>query len=164
MAFVVVPHRGSSEPLQLTQVLSRATSMATCEIEHGMRLRANCVFVLPPGFQLTLSDARFVLSKTRERHGWPTTLSVFLCSLAESLGSRAIAVILSGLGNDGASALATVKAAGGQTFAQADARWMPDGAVATGNIDFTMTPAEIANALSALSQMRQSPLPGRDKR
>ena len=115
-----------------------------------------------PAFKLTLSDARFVLSKTRERHGWPTTLSVFLCSLAESLGSRAIAVILSGLGNDGASALAAVKAARGQTFAQADARWegMPDGAVATGNIGFTMTPAEIANALSALSQMRQSPLPG----
>ena len=96
--------------------------MATCEIQHGMRLRDNCVFVLPPGFQLTLSDARFVLTKARERHGWPTTLSVFLCSLAENLGPRAIAVILSGLGNDGTSALAAVKPAGGQTFAQADPR------------------------------------------
>ena len=158
MTFVVVPHRGLDKPFALVQVLARATSMITREIEHGMLLRPNCVFVLPPGFHLSLSNSRFVLTEAHGRSGWPVTLSLFLSSLAESVGPRAIAVILSGLGNDGSSALAALRAPGGQIFAQGNARWedMPNNAIATGNVDFVLSPAKIAEALAALSLKSQA--------
>ncbi len=77
------------------------------------------------------------------------TITVFLRSMAEAYGRRAVAVILSGMDKDGSAALKAVKAVGGVTFAQSNPAFasMPNHAVATGCIDFVLPPAGIAQAL-----------------
>lgn len=91
------------------------------------------------------SDDGFVVCLTPEY--------IFLCSLAEATGQRAVAVILSGLDGDGSAALKAIKAAGGLTFAQSDASFdsMPRHAVETGHIDYLLPATEIAKALLALA-------------
>jgi len=152
MAFVFAPHRSLEQPELLPEILGRSTTMAVTQVETGTRLERDHVFVMPPGTRMTLDGNMFCLRKAPPPTGWPETINVFLYSLAEVKGPWAVAVILSGLDSDGSAALASIKAAGGVTFAQADpiVEDMPRSAVATGNVDFLLPSEEIARSLSAL--------------
>jgi two-component system, chemotaxis family, protein-glutamate methylesterase/glutaminase len=83
--------------------------------------------------------------------GWPRVLTVFLKSMAEHWTGRPVAVVLSGAGSDGADALESIKAAGGVTFVQkretAAHPDMPQNALATGFVDFELSPEDIAQEL-----------------
>ena len=162
MAFVIAPHRALENAHLLPQLLSTVTKMPVLEVEQNMRLEPNRVFVMPPRMDLTTAGNVFHLRATSRPPGWPKTINIFLCSLAETAGQRAVAVILSGLDGDGSAALKAIKAAGGLTFAQSDAAYdsMPRSAVQTGHVDYLMPAVEIAKALSALAQ---EPLQGAKK-
>lgn len=153
MAFVVAPHRGIEHAELLPKILSGVTPMPVLDVEEGMTLSPNTVFIMPPRVDMTLSGETFHLRTTPAPRGWPKSINVFLCSLAEEMGPRAIAAILSGFDHDGSAALKTVKAAGGVTFAQSDAsvESMPFNAVLTGHVDYLLTAADIGKALISLS-------------
>ena len=153
MAFVIAPHRAIENANLLPDLLTKITKMPVVEVEQGMRLEPNRVFVMPPRMDLTTAGNVFHLRTTSRPPGWPKTINIFLCSLAEAAGRRAVAVILSGLDGDGSAALKAIKAAGGLTFAQSDASYdsMPRHAVETGHIDYLLPAAEIAKALLALA-------------
>ena len=102
---------------------------------------------------MTLRDGEFNLQTTVNVRAWPKTISVFLLSVAEAYGNRAVAVILSGMDGDGSAALHAIKAAGGVTFAQSNpaVSSMPLEAVQTGFVDFILPAADIPKALMALA-------------
>lgn len=153
MAFVIAPHRMLENAHVLPQLLTTVTTMLVVEVKEGMRLEPNRVFVMPPRMDLTTTGNVFHLRTTERPPGWPKSISIFLCSLSETIGPRAVAVILSGLDHDGSAALKSIKDAGGMTFAQSDASYddMPRHAVETGHIDYLLPAAEIAKALLALA-------------
>ena len=159
MAFVIAQHRGLDQPEILVQLLATSTKMSVVQVEQGMHLQPNCVYVMPPRIDMTIENDRFSLRHTQRPPGWPKTIDIFLCSLAEAMRERAVAVILSGLDGDGSAALKAIKAGGGTTFAQSDAKYdsMPQTAVETGHIDYMLPAFEIAKALSALAR---KPAPG----
>jgi two-component system, chemotaxis family, CheB/CheR fusion protein len=98
---------------------------------------------------------RLVLTACAPNRRWPKTITTFLRSLAIDAGRDAIAVILSGMANDGSAALGDIKRMGGTTFAQADAQWpdMPTHAIDTGHVDFVLSGEAIGLALSRLSAL-----------
>jgi two-component system, chemotaxis family, CheB/CheR fusion protein len=149
MAFVIAPHRGFAHADLLRPLLASATSMDVTEIEQGMALEPNRVFIMPPGKDMTINGGKFDLKITAGPKSLPTTISSFLLSLSEAYGYRVVAVILSGMEQDGSTALKAIKASGGMTFAQSNPTYasMPQNAIATGHIDFVLPPAEIAQAL-----------------
>jgi len=153
MAFVVAPHRALENAHLLPHILSTVTKMPVVEVEQNMRLEPNRVFIMPPHIDMTIVGNAFDLRTTSRPPGWPKTINVFLCSLAEETGKRAVAVILSGLDGDGSDALKAIKAGGGITFAQSDASFdsMPRSAVETGHIDHLLPATEIAKALLVLA-------------
>jgi hypothetical protein len=81
----------------------------------------------------------------------PTSLSILFRSLAEQHAHPPVAVVLSGTDSDGAQGLEEIKAAGGITMAQepASAKFdgMPKNAIATGCVDFVMTPRELGKEM-----------------
>ena len=153
MAFVIASHRNFENASLLLPILARVTTMPVLEVEEGMPLEPNRVYLMPPSVEMTVNNNEFALQPPRKPRGWPMTISIFLLSLAEACGQRAIAVILSGVGHDGSAALKAIKAAGGMTFAQSDAAFgdMPRHAVETGHVDFILSPAEIAMSLLELN-------------
>ena len=153
MAFVIAPNRALESAHMLPQILGTATMMAVVEVEDGMRIEPNRVFVMPPRVELTTMGDLFQLRTVQRPRGWPKIINIFLCSLAETQGDRTVAVILSGLDGDGSAALKEIKAAGGVTSAQSDASFgsMPRSAVETGHIDHLLPAAEIAKALVVLA-------------
>jgi len=153
MAFVIAPHRALENAHLLPQLLSTVTKMPVVEVEQGMPLEPDHVFVMPPRKDMTMAGDVFQLRTTARPPGWPKTINIFLYSLAKVTGQRAVAVILSGLDGDGSAALKAIKAGGGFTFAQSDAAYpsMPRTAVETGHIDYLLPAADIAKALLVLA-------------
>jgi two-component system, chemotaxis family, CheB/CheR fusion protein len=150
MAFVILTHRRARS--RLAAILSRVTNMPVEEIKSGCFLVANRVYTIPPGSDLTTDGTTFQLGPVSTVHGWPDRFDLFLSSLAKNTRGRAVAIILSGMATDGSAALGEIRLGGGLTFAQSDAevRSMPTNAVATGNVDYFCTAADIGTIVSAL--------------
>jgi chemotaxis response regulator CheB len=78
-------------------------------------------------------------------------ITVFLRSLTQHWAGKVIAVIVSGYDGDGAAALRGIKEVGGITIAQrldtAGQPDMPESAIASGWIDFVLSPEDIARKI-----------------
>ena len=102
MAFVVVSHLDPTRESLLPQILSWSTQMPVLEASEGMRIAPNHVFVIPPNVNLFLEDGAFALESPRTlRDGRHPQVDFFLTSLAQSVRSRAVGIILSGGDGDG---------------------------------------------------------------
>ncbi|HEY9761068.1 MAG TPA: chemotaxis protein CheB [Trichocoleus sp.] len=156
MAFVLVQHLDPNQKSLLSEILSRATTMPVVEVQDGMTVEPNCVYVIPPNTKMAIAQGQLSLSPRDKVRGMAMPVDTFLFSLAEDLGRRAIAIVLSGGDGDGSRGLEAVKEAGGITFAQcedsAQVSSMPNTAVATGQVDFILPPQEIAEKLATLSR------------
>lgn len=155
MAFVLIQHLAPHQESLLTVILSRATQMPVSQVEDGMAVEPNQVYVIPPNTKMTISQGVLKLEPRGEGRGLFMTVDTFFLSLAEDRGNKAIAVVLSGGDSDGSHGLEAIKAAGGITFAQceesAKVNSMPNTAIATGQVDFILPPQEIAQELAKIS-------------
>jgi two-component system CheB/CheR fusion protein len=150
MAFVFIQHLDPDHSSQLTELLQRACKMPVREITNRVTLQPNSVYVIPPNFNVVVEKGRLLLS-IRNRSALNLPVDQFLKSLAIDNGNRAVGVILSGSGHDGAIGLTEIKAEGGITFAQDEqsAKYysMPQSASAAGCVDFVLPPEQIAREL-----------------
>jgi two-component system CheB/CheR fusion protein len=145
MAFVVVLHLASNQRSHLPEVLQQFTNMLVYEIEDGMKLRPNTVYVLPPDKDLSLLNGMLLLMPPSQAPGHRLPIDFFLQSLANDARERAVAIILSGMGSDGAVGLKMVMENFGMIMAQepetAEYDAMPRAAIATEFVDYVV-PAE----------------------
>jgi two-component system, chemotaxis family, CheB/CheR fusion protein len=154
MAFVLIQHLDPHQKSLLTEILARETAMPVVEVQNGLVVEPNRVYVIPPNTKMAIAHGALKLT-ARDRTN-PMPVNTFFFSLAADLGSKAIAVILSGGDGDGSRGLEAIKEAGGITFAQCEASAkvssMPNTAVATGRVDFILPPSEIAQELAKISR------------
>jgi two-component system CheB/CheR fusion protein len=160
MAFVFIQHLEPRQTSRLTDILSRITDMVVEVASDRLRMRRNHIYVMPPGADLTLSDGVLILERRTESAGRHLPIDYFFHSLAKEQGSKAVAVILSGMGHDGSAGLKSVKEQGGATFAQdepsAQHGSMPASAIESGYVDIVTTPRRIAAELTRLAQDRHA--------
>ena len=157
MAFVVVQHMLARRLSRFPEILSRVTAMPVAQIEEGMSIQPNRVFVIPPNSDLTLTGNLFHLAApTLDRFRRHRSIDTFLISLANDRRSAAISVILSGMDNDGIMGTAAIKKGGGITMAQrvdtALETALPRNVIADGWVDFVESPQAIAQLLVQFSQ------------
>ena len=119
-------------------------------------LRPNHVFIIPPQRDLHVLDGEFRLVPISKPRGWPDVITVFLRSLTEHWDGKIIAVIVSGYDGDGAAALCGIKDVGGiiiaqkpETAVQPD---MPASALASGCVDFVLSPKDIAREIIRIAR------------
>jgi two-component system CheB/CheR fusion protein len=145
MAFVVVTHQDPTHTSLLPELIGKSTKLLTREIHSAMRVEPNCVYVTPPGKRVTILRGRLELLPPPPQHRPPLLIDGFLRSLSDDQKDRAVAVILSGTGSDGALGVQAVKGESGMTVAQevesAQFGGMPESALATGDVDYVL-PAE----------------------
>jgi two-component system, chemotaxis family, CheB/CheR fusion protein len=156
MAFVLVQHLDSSHHSMLTELLSKKTPMRVKEVTNGMTVEPNQVYVIPPNATMSISNHTLQLGPRTESRGVHMSIDHFMRALAEEQGNRAIGVILSGSGTDGTAGLAQIQAQGGVTFAQDEesAKYdsMPRSAVASGGVDYVLSPKAIARELARIAR------------
>jgi two-component system CheB/CheR fusion protein len=153
MAFVIVSHILPAANSQLAQILSRHTKMTVIVASTAMPIRANHVYVCPANADLLVEGHCFKVVSPRT--GRNKQIDLFLTSLAEAMGARAIGIVLSGYDGDGTEGCKRIKAKRGTTFAQdmsAEVAVMPRSAQASGYVDFVLAPDKIADELQRLAR------------
>lgn len=147
VAIVIVNHVRTFAT-QLHTILPNYTGMPVELITEELSIRPNHVFIIPEQRDLHLRDGEFRLEPISKPRGWPDVITVFLKSLTDNWDGKLIAVIVSGYDGDGAAALCGIKEACGTTIAQkpetAVQPDMPESAIASGCIDFILSPEDIA--------------------
>ena len=147
VAIVIVNHLRTVGTL-LHEILPQYTVMPVELISEKLVIQPNHVFIIPEQRDLHVLDGEFRLKPISKPRGWPDVITVFLRSLTDNWDGKLIAVIVSGFDGDGAAALCGIKEVGGVTIAQtldtAAQSDMPESAIASGCIDFVLSPENIA--------------------
>ncbi len=147
IAVVIVNHLRQVSTL-LHKILPKYTTMPVELITEKLDIKPNHVFIIPEKRDLHVLDGEFRLKPISKPWGWPDVITVFMKSLTENWNGKLIAVIVSGYDGDGAAALCGIRDVGGITIAQlpetASQPDMPETAIASGCIDYVLSPEEIA--------------------
>ena len=155
VAVVIVNHI-TIMPTQLHEVLPRFTTMPVDLITESLLIEPNRVFIIPANRDLHIGDGVFLLKPISKPRGWPDVITVFLRSLTDCWDGKLIAVIVSGFDGDGAAALCGIRDVGGITIAQklstASQPDMPESAIASGCIDFVLSPEDIAQEIVRIAR------------
>jgi two-component system chemotaxis response regulator CheB len=154
-ALVVVQHLDPRHRSLMAEILARRTRIAVSEAREGDALRAGCAYIAASNRHLLVNPDRTVsLTQTELVHFVRPSADLLFESVAASFKERAIAVVLSGSGSDGAMGVKAIKKMGGTVIVQdakhAEFAGMPEAAKATGMADFVLGLDEIAPALQKL--------------
>ncbi len=157
MAFVLVQHLDPHHESILHKLLSKTTEMPVIQVEDGMVLQPDHVYVIPPNNDMAVRQGTLRLLSRRRTAGRHLPINRFFASLAQDQASAAIGVILSGTASDGTAGLQAIKAEGGVAFAQdpksAAYPGMPESAILAGCVDFVLPPEGIARELVRLRRL-----------
>ena len=113
LAFIVVQHLSPDYKSLMVELLSKKTNMPVHRAEDGMLVMPNNVYLIPPKKNLTIFHQKLILSEQDHSRGINLPIDIFIRSLAEDQGEKAIGIILSGTGSDGARGVRAIKEAGG---------------------------------------------------
>ena len=151
LAFVFIQHLEPTRASMLAELLSAHTRMKVQQAVTGMTVAQGNVYVIPPGFQLSLEKGLLRLTRPSRRAEARLPFDFFLRSLAEECGDQAICVVLSGTGSDGSLGVQAIRNRGGlvlvQNPHQAAYAGMASSAIATGAADKVLSVQGIAEIL-----------------
>ncbi|MBI3107211.1 MAG: chemotaxis protein CheB [Candidatus Rokubacteria bacterium] len=164
-ATVIVQHLDPRHRSLMAEIFSRRTSLKVKEAEEGDRLLPGGVFTAPPNRHLLVNpDGTLSLSQSELVHFVRPSADLLFESVAASYKDRAIAVVLTGTGEDASMGLRAIKKMGGTTVVQdektAEFFGMPAAAIATGAVDFVLPLDEIPHALVSLVMGEPRPADG----
>ncbi len=153
MAFVLVQHLARDHKSILADLVGRYTRMEVFEVEDGIEVRPNCAYIIPPNRDMFLAHGKLHLQEPTLARGVRLPIDFFFRSLAQDQRDRAICVVLSGTGSDGALGARAVKGEGGMVMVQTpestEYDGMPRSAIAIGTVDFVLLPEEMPAQLLA---------------
>src|SRR5687767_10329298 len=139
----------------MAEILGKRTSLVVKEACEGDALEPGCALIAPPNRHLLVNPDRTVsLSQSELVHFVRPSADLLFESAAASYKERAIAVVLSGSGRDGAMGVKAIKKMGGTVIVQDEKTseffGMPEAAAKTGIVDLVLPLEEIAPALRRL--------------
>ena len=151
LGFIILQHMSPSPRSLSAELFARHTKMSVRAAEEGMRLEANCVYTTPAGRDIRVVDGMIRLSKPREASGHRLPVDRLFSSLGLDRRARAIGIVLSGTGSDGALGLKDIVANGGIVLVQppesAQFDGMPRSAIATGLVAHVLPIAKMPRIL-----------------
>jgi two-component system CheB/CheR fusion protein len=163
LSYVVVTHLSPDHPSQLGAILAGRTGMSVEQVEHSLKLRPNCAYVIAPDRELVIEGDKLAARPITEPRTKRAPIDTFFRSVAAARGGG-LAVVLSGAGSDGALGIRAMKEAGSVIFVQdpdeAEYPAMPQSAIATRVVDFiapvpslVQRIAEVVRSRSAVHQV-----------
>ena len=152
---VIVQHLDPRHRSLMADILSRRTALIVKQAEEGDSLKPGTVYIAPPNRHLLVNpDDTLSLTQSELVHFVRPSADLLFDSVAASHQERAIAVVLTGTGSDGAMGVQAIKKMGGTVIVQdaetAEFSGMPNAAIQTSSIDFVLPLDEVAAALITL--------------
>jgi two-component system, chemotaxis family, protein-glutamate methylesterase/glutaminase len=152
---VIVQHLDPRHRSLMADILNRRTSLQVKQAEEGDVVAAGTVYIAPPNRHLLVNpDTSLSLSQSELVHFLRPSADLLFESVAATYKDKAIAVVLTGTGNDGAMGVEAIHKMGGTVIAQevetSEFSGMPNAAIQTGTVDFVLPLSNIAAALLSL--------------
>ena len=155
MAFVIIQHLAPNHKSMLADILGKYSVMPVIEIQDGMKVERNHIYMIPPKYNVEIEDGQLNL-KLQNSQEISHPIDIFFRSLAAAYSNRAVAVILSGTGSDGTNGIRAIKEQNGMIIVQSPESskfdGMPRNAIGTGFVDLILKPDSIAKELDHISR------------
>ena len=140
----------------MVDLLSKNLDKEVFEAKNGMEVKADKIYICPPNKNILFHQNYLVLQEPDSGlYGPKPSVDILFESLAYEKREKAIGIILSGTGSDGARGVRAIKAEGGFTLAQdpATAKYdgMPNAAIHTESIDIIIKPESMGMELLEIS-------------
>ncbi|OGB22390.1 MAG: chemotaxis response regulator protein-glutamate methylesterase [Burkholderiales bacterium RIFCSPLOWO2_02_FULL_57_36] len=157
LPIVIVQHMSPGFLGGFSEWLSTAAKFPVAVAEHGALLAGGTAYLAPDGFQLGVTkDLHITLSRPILEHGMAPSVSHLFRSIHKDLCPGTAAVLLTGMGKDGALELRWLKENGAVTIVQdratAAVYGMPGEAIRQDAAQMVLAPAEIGKALRTFGQ------------
>ena len=156
MAFVLVQHLAPDHKSILSELVQRYTRMKVFDVTDGLVVKPNCAYIIPPNYDMAFLNGTLRLIPPSVPRGHRFPIDYFFRSLAQDQRERGICVILSGTGSDGTLGMRAVKGEGGMAMVQdplsTEYDGMPLNAIATGLVDYVLTPEKMPPQLAAYAK------------
>lgn len=156
IAYVVILHLSPDHDSQLSQILQVHTSLPVMQVTKKIKVAPDHIYVIPPNQHLLMEEDCIAVSPNMQVEDRRAPVDIFFRTLAETLGPRAVCVVLSGTGANGSMGLKRVKERGGAVFVQnpreAEYNEMPRNAIATELVDDVLPVAAIPGKIIAYRQ------------
>ena len=158
MAFLLVQHLDPKHDTLMPQLLAKHTRMKILRGANGLKVEANCVYVISSSEEVGCKEGILHVGEPRTNG---RLIDDFFISLAKDKTDKVVGVVLSGAGSDGSAGIKAIKEQGGLTIAQhpetAKFDGMPRSAISTGYVDWitpvTEMPGRILEYVKALGHM-----------
>ncbi len=151
MAYVVIQHLDPTHKGMLPELLQRISKMKVFQVEDRMKVKPNCVYVIPPNKSMSILKGVLYLFEPVEARGMRLPIDFFMRSLADDQKEFAVGIILSGMGSDGSIGIRAIKEKNGIAMVQepetAKFDSMPRNAINSGLVDVVAPPNEIHTKL-----------------
>ena len=156
MAFIVIQHLSPDYKSLMVELLSKKTRLPVQRIENGMHVLPNHIYLIPPKTNLTIFHGKLLLREQDHTRLINLPIDIFMRSLAEDQGEKAVGIILSGTGSDGMRGVRAIKESGGMVMVQdensAKFDGMPRSAISTGLADYILPPDEMPGQLISFAK------------
>ena len=153
IAYIVVQHLSPDYKSYMKTLLQRCTEMPIIQAEDGMEVEADTVYLNSPGYNLEMEGNVFKNTPMDAEQIVQHPIDTLFRSIASSCGKNAIGIILSGCGSDGSLGIRAIKEEGGMVMAQdaitAQFGSMPRSSIATGSVDYILSPEKMGQTLLA---------------
>ncbi|MCP5494976.1 MAG: chemotaxis protein CheR, partial [Leptospiraceae bacterium] len=147
LAFIIIQHLSPDYKSLMPEILSKRTPLNIITAEDSIIVKPNHIYLIPRKKNMTIFHGKLQLTEKQNPSTLNLPIDIFLNSLAEDYGEKAIGVILSGTGSDGSRGIRMVKENGGMIISQdpetAQFNGMPQSAISTGVVDFILSPEKM---------------------
>jgi len=151
LSFVVIQHLSPDYKSLMNELLARCTNIPIHLASDGLKIQKNNIYLIPPRKNIRLFHNKLYLEDQNFKKGLNLPVDIFFHSLAQEKGKHAIGIILSGTGSDGTLGTKAIKEAGGMIMVQdensAKFDGMPKNSIATGLVDYIISPDKMPEAL-----------------
>lgn len=153
-AFIIIQHLHKDVRNVTHEILAPYTSMPVYSAHDNQLIETSSVYVLPENQMMTVKDGRLKLIERTPAQRVNHAVDIFFKSLGDDMKSRAIAIVLTGRGNDGTEGSGSIHENGGvvmvQTPSTAEYKGMPQSMVSDDHPNFTMPVSELVKTLVEL--------------
>ncbi|DAB38904.1 MAG: hypothetical protein A2023_03610 [Sulfuricurvum sp. GWF2_44_89] len=150
ITYVITQHLDPKQPTMLGSLLQKYSKIPIIEITDTMEPLGNIIYFCPPNFDLVIENSQFSLFVPPLKPYPKPSVNRFFKSLALEKKEKAIGIILSGTGSDGAEGIVAIKQSGGIALAQNEkAKYfsMPKAAIDTQAVDAVLPPELLAQGI-----------------
>lgn len=151
VSYVITTHLYPHQKSWLAEIIQKHSLIEVLEVGDGMTVKPNTVYVMPENQTMTFNKGVLSLENRDLTIKVNMAIDLFFNSLAQDTDYKKIAIILSGMGQDGTSGVKAIAESGGYIIAQipvsAEQDSMPEGVIASGYADKILHPKDMPQAI-----------------